>query len=73
MGFIFFCFRSNIISNPSVKNFGRSLLGGYCPTYMPDLVLHGISNDEKLKQWLSADLLHAVHVGFTTFFRATDL
>ncbi|XP_067407916.1 folliculin-interacting protein 2 isoform X3 [Emydura macquarii macquarii] len=53
--------RSNIISNPSVKNFGRSLLGGYCPTYVPDLVLHGISNDEKLKQWLSADLLHAVH------------
>ncbi|XP_050802186.1 folliculin-interacting protein 2 isoform X2 [Gopherus flavomarginatus] len=53
--------RSNIISSPSVKNFGRSLLGGYCPTYMPDLVLHGISNDEKLKQWLPADLLHAVH------------
>uniref|UniRef100_A0A8C0G930 Folliculin interacting protein 2 n=1 Tax=Chelonoidis abingdonii TaxID=106734 RepID=A0A8C0G930_CHEAB len=45
----------------TVKNFGRSLLGGYCPTYMPDLVLHGISNDEKLKQWLPADLLHAVH------------
>ncbi|XP_032659343.1 folliculin-interacting protein 2 isoform X2 [Chelonoidis abingdonii] len=53
--------RSSIISSPSVKNFGRSLLGGYCPTYMPDLVLHGISNDEKLKQWLPADLLHAVH------------
>ncbi|KAM7167955.1 folliculin-interacting protein 2 isoform 2-T3 [Macrochelys suwanniensis] len=53
--------RSNIISSPSVKNFGRSLLGGYCPTYMPDLVLHGISSDEKLKQWLPADLLHAVH------------
>ncbi|XP_074849219.1 folliculin-interacting protein 2 isoform X2 [Carettochelys insculpta] len=53
--------RSNIISSPSVKNFGRSLLGGYCPTYMPDLVLHGINNDEKLKQWLPADLLHAVH------------
>uniref|UniRef100_A0A8C8RIF8 Folliculin interacting protein 2 n=1 Tax=Pelusios castaneus TaxID=367368 RepID=A0A8C8RIF8_9SAUR len=53
--------RSNTISNPSVKNFGRSLLGGYCPTYMPDLVLHGISDDEKLKQCLAADLIHAVH------------
>ncbi|KFO74351.1 Folliculin-interacting protein 2, partial [Cuculus canorus] len=44
-----------------VKNFGRSLLGGYCHTYVPDLVLHGINNDEKLKQCLLADLLHAVH------------
>ncbi|XP_025059377.1 folliculin-interacting protein 2 isoform X2 [Alligator sinensis] len=53
--------RSNTISSQSVKNFGRSLLGGYCPTYMPDLVLHGISSDEKLRQCLLADLLHAVH------------
>ncbi|NXO13120.1 FNIP2 protein, partial [Oriolus oriolus] len=44
-----------------VKNFGRSLLGGYCHTYIPDLVLHGINNDEKLKQCLLADLLHAIH------------
>uniref|UniRef100_A0A8C6YRD1 Folliculin interacting protein 2 n=1 Tax=Nothoprocta perdicaria TaxID=30464 RepID=A0A8C6YRD1_NOTPE len=44
-----------------MKNFGRSLLGGYCHTYMPDLVLHGINNDEKLKQCLLADLLHSMH------------
>ncbi|XP_017661443.1 PREDICTED: folliculin-interacting protein 2 isoform X3 [Lepidothrix coronata] len=53
--------RSNTISSQCVKNFGRSLLGGYCHTYIPDLVLHGISNDEKLKQCLLADLLHAMH------------
>ncbi|KAM6076178.1 folliculin-interacting protein 2 isoform 2-T2 [Chlamydotis macqueenii] len=53
--------RSNTISSQCVKNFGRSLLGGYCHTYVPDLVLHGISNDEKLKQCLLADLLHAMH------------
>ncbi|XP_064004799.1 folliculin-interacting protein 2 isoform X2 [Pogoniulus pusillus] len=53
--------RSNIISSQCVKNFGRSLLGGYCPTYIPDLVLHGINNDEKLKQCLLGDLLHAIH------------
>ncbi|KAM6269474.1 folliculin-interacting protein 2 isoform 3-T3 [Porphyrio hochstetteri] len=53
--------RSNTFSTQCVKNFGRSLLGGYCHTYIPDLVLHGISNDEKLKQCLLADLLHAIH------------
>ncbi|CAI5784167.1 Hypothetical predicted protein [Podarcis lilfordi] len=53
--------RSNTISNQSVKHFGRSLLGGYCASYMPDLVLHGISNDEQLKQCLSAELSHAVN------------
>ncbi|XP_010214810.1 PREDICTED: folliculin-interacting protein 2, partial [Tinamus guttatus] len=53
--------RSNTISSQCMKNFGRSLLGGYCHTYMPDLVLHGISNDEKLKQCLLADLLHSMH------------
>ncbi|XP_064273568.1 folliculin-interacting protein 2 isoform X2 [Passer domesticus] len=53
--------RSNTISSQCVKNFGRSLLGGYCHTYIPDLVLHGINNDEKLKQCLLADLLHAMH------------
>ncbi|KFW61325.1 Folliculin-interacting protein 2, partial [Pygoscelis adeliae] len=52
---------SNTISSQCVKNFGRSLLGGYCHTYIPDLVLHGINNDEKLKQCLLADLLHAMH------------
>lgn len=55
-------FRSRSISNPNVRNFGRSLLAGYCPTYMPDLVLHGTSSDEKLKQCLAADLVHTVHV-----------
>ncbi|NXI16176.1 FNIP2 protein, partial [Irena cyanogastra] len=59
--FIFLYFRSNTISSQCVKNFGRSLLGGYCHTYIPDLVLHGINNDEKLKQCLLADLLHAMH------------
>ncbi|XP_074003386.1 folliculin-interacting protein 2 [Numenius arquata] len=53
--------RSNTISSQCVKNFGRSLLGGYCHTYIPDLVLHGINNDEKLRQCLLADLLHAMH------------
>ncbi|XP_036981617.2 folliculin-interacting protein 2 isoform X5 [Artibeus jamaicensis] len=53
--------RSQSISNPNIRNFGRSLLAGYCPTYMPDLVLHGTSSDEKLKQCLGADLVHAVH------------
>ncbi|XP_065592309.1 folliculin-interacting protein 2 isoform X3 [Cyrtonyx montezumae] len=53
--------RSNTVSSQCVKNFGRSLLGGYCHTYVPDLVLHGVNNDEKLKQCLLADLLHAMH------------
>ncbi|TRY77691.1 hypothetical protein DNTS_004560 [Danionella cerebrum] len=47
-------------SKPSIANFGRSLFGGYCPTYVPDFVLHGIPTDEKLKQSLLADLAHAV-------------
>ncbi|NXX23134.1 FNIP2 protein, partial [Podargus strigoides] len=59
--FVFLYFRSNTVSTQCVKNFGRSLLGGYCHTYIPDLVLHGINNDEKLKQCLLADLLHAMH------------
>ncbi|NWW96138.1 FNIP2 protein, partial [Rhynochetos jubatus] len=59
--FPFLHFRSNTVSSQCVKNFGRSLLGGYCHTYIPDLVLHGINNDEKLKQCLLADLLHAMH------------
>ncbi|XP_063076174.1 folliculin-interacting protein 2 isoform X2 [Engraulis encrasicolus] len=45
---------------PSVNHFGRSLLGGYCPQYMPDFVLHGISSDQRLKQCLMADLEHTV-------------
>ncbi|KAM5255703.1 folliculin-interacting protein 2 isoform 2-T2 [Ctenodactylus gundi] len=53
--------RSQSISNSNVRNFGRSLLAGYCPSYMPDLVLHGTSSDEKLKQCLVADLVHTVH------------
>ncbi|KAL4659720.1 folliculin-interacting protein 1 isoform X1 [Arapaima gigas] len=47
-------------SKPSIANFGRSLFGGYCPTYVPDFVLHGTPNDEKLKQCLMSDLAHAV-------------
>ncbi|XP_015280244.1 PREDICTED: folliculin-interacting protein 2 [Gekko japonicus] len=53
--------RSNTISNQSVRHFGRSLLGGCCASYMPDLVLHGISNDEQLKLRLPADLCHSVN------------
>ncbi|KAL2781051.1 folliculin-interacting protein 2 isoform 2 [Daubentonia madagascariensis] len=53
--------RSQSISTQNVRNFGRSLLAGYCPTYMPDLVLHGTGSDEKLKQCLLADLVHTVH------------
>uniref|UniRef100_A0A672RJ79 Folliculin-interacting protein 1-like n=1 Tax=Sinocyclocheilus grahami TaxID=75366 RepID=A0A672RJ79_SINGR len=47
-------------SKPSIANFGRSLFGGYCPTYIPDFVLHGAPNDEKLRQNLVSDLAHAV-------------
>ncbi|XP_054832180.1 folliculin-interacting protein 1 isoform X2 [Eublepharis macularius] len=45
---------------PSIANFGRSLLGGYCSSYVPDFVLQGIGNDEKLKHCLMSDLSHAV-------------
>ncbi|XP_043077129.1 folliculin-interacting protein 1 isoform X2 [Puntigrus tetrazona] len=47
-------------SKPSIANFGRSLFGGYCPTYVPDFVLHGAPSDEKLRQNLVSDLAHAV-------------
>ncbi|KAL2076541.1 hypothetical protein ACEWY4_027863 [Coilia grayii] len=47
-------------SKPHVANFGRSLFGGYCPTYIPDFVLHGTPNDEKLRQSLISDLAHTV-------------
>ncbi|XP_052587261.1 folliculin-interacting protein 2 isoform X5 [Peromyscus californicus insignis] len=53
--------RSQSTSKPNVRNFARSLLAGYCATYMPDLVLHGTGSDEKLKQCLAADLVHTVH------------
>ncbi|XP_078533125.1 folliculin-interacting protein 2 isoform X2 [Lissotriton helveticus] len=53
--------RSDFFSSQSLNHFGRSLFGGYCSTYMPDFVLHGISNDEKLKQCLMADLDHAMN------------
>ncbi|KAL8207219.1 UNVERIFIED_CONTAM: hypothetical protein K2H54_048469 [Gekko kuhli] len=53
--------RSNTISSQSVRHFGRSLLGGCCASYMPDLVLHGISNDEQLRLRLPADLCHSVN------------
>nr|XP_020663445.1 folliculin-interacting protein 1 isoform X1 [Pogona vitticeps] len=45
---------------PSIANFGRSLLGGYCSSYVPDFVLQGIGNDEKLRHCLMSDLSHAV-------------
>ncbi|XP_058640478.1 folliculin-interacting protein 2 isoform X3 [Onychostoma macrolepis] len=47
-------------SRASVNHFGRSLLGGYCPQYMPDFALHGISSDLRLKQCLMSDLEHTV-------------
>ncbi|KAF4076934.1 hypothetical protein AMELA_G00202270 [Ameiurus melas] len=47
-------------SKSSISNFGRSLFGSYCPTYVPDFVLHGIPNDSKLRQSLVSDLAHAV-------------
>ncbi|XP_059207451.1 folliculin-interacting protein 1 [Centropristis striata] len=47
-------------SKPTIANFGRSLFGGYCPTYVPDFVLHGLPSDEKLRQSLMAELTHAV-------------
>ncbi|KAF7686749.1 folliculin-interacting protein 2 isoform X1 [Silurus meridionalis] len=43
-----------------VNHFGRSLLGGYSPQYMPDFVLHGVTSDQRLKQCLMADLEHTV-------------
>ncbi|XP_042195785.1 folliculin-interacting protein 1 isoform X1 [Callorhinchus milii] len=45
---------------PCISNYGRSLFGGYCPYYVPDFVLHGTCNDEKLRQCLVSDLAHAV-------------
>lgn len=58
-------YRAKLVENyskPSVANFGRSLFGGYCPTYVPDFVLQGMPNDEKLRQNLTAELTHAVQV-----------
>ncbi|XP_030644193.1 folliculin-interacting protein 2 [Chanos chanos] len=51
---------SETVSRPSVNHFGRSLLGGYCPQYMPDFVLQGISSDQRLRQNLMNDLEHTV-------------
>ncbi|NXE05631.1 FNIP1 protein, partial [Lophotis ruficrista] len=45
---------------PSIANFGRSLLGGYCSSYVPDFVLQGVGSDEKLRHCLVSDLSHAV-------------
>uniref|UniRef100_A0A4W5JXZ7 Folliculin interacting protein 1 n=1 Tax=Hucho hucho TaxID=62062 RepID=A0A4W5JXZ7_9TELE len=47
-------------SKPSIANFGRSLFGGYCTTYVPDFVLQGMPNDDKLRQGLVSELAHAV-------------
>ncbi|XP_034288743.1 folliculin-interacting protein 2 isoform X1 [Pantherophis guttatus] len=49
------------VSSQSMIHFGRSLLGGYCTSFMPDLVLHGISSDEQLKQHLSTELSHTIN------------
>uniref|UniRef100_A0A8C5LXD1 Folliculin interacting protein 2 n=1 Tax=Leptobrachium leishanense TaxID=445787 RepID=A0A8C5LXD1_9ANUR len=53
--------RCDVINGQSVNNFGRSLFGGYCPAYMPDLVLHGVSSSDKLRQNLTADLAHSTN------------
>ncbi|XP_075397627.1 folliculin-interacting protein 1 isoform X2 [Tenrec ecaudatus] len=45
---------------PNIANFGRSLLGGYCSSYVPDFVLQGIGSDERLRQCLVSDLSHAI-------------
>ncbi|KAM4676119.1 folliculin-interacting protein 1 isoform 2-T2 [Discoglossus pictus] len=45
---------------PNVANFGRSLLAGYCSSYVPDFVLQGLANEDKLRQCLMSDLSHAV-------------
>uniref|UniRef100_A0A2K6GW14 Rap guanine nucleotide exchange factor 6 n=1 Tax=Propithecus coquereli TaxID=379532 RepID=A0A2K6GW14_PROCO len=45
---------------PNIANFGRSLLGGYCSSYVPDFVLQGIGSDERLRHCLVSDLSHAV-------------
>ncbi|NXN90873.1 FNIP1 protein, partial [Rhinopomastus cyanomelas] len=45
---------------PSIANFGRSLLGGYCSSYVPDFVLQGVGSDDKLRHCLVSDLAHAV-------------
>ncbi|KAF7206333.1 folliculin-interacting protein 1 isoform X1 [Nothobranchius furzeri] len=47
-------------SKPTIANFGWSLFGGYCRTYVPDFVLHGIPSDEKLRQSLVTELTHTV-------------
>lgn len=63
--FLFVMYRSKLVENyskPTIANFGRSLFGGYCPTYVPDFVLHGMPSDEKLRQSLMAELSHAVQV-----------
>ena len=60
------CTRSKLIEvsavQPNIANFGRSLLGGYCSSYVPDFVLQGIGSDERLRQCLLSDLSHAVQV-----------
>ncbi|XP_049642667.1 folliculin-interacting protein 1 isoform X1 [Suncus etruscus] len=45
---------------PNIANFGRSLLGSYCSSYVPDFVLQGVGSDERLRQCLVSDLSHAV-------------
>lgn len=65
-------FRSKLIEvsavQPNIANFGRSLLGGYCSSYVPDFVLQGIGSDEKLRQCLYSDLSHAVQVRYLHSF-----
>lgn len=66
MSMIYLSFRSKLVEvnsvQPSIANFGRSLLGGYCSSYVPDFVLQGVGTDEKLRHCLVSDLSHAVQV-----------
>uniref|UniRef100_A0A8C4Q0V6 Folliculin interacting protein 1 n=1 Tax=Eptatretus burgeri TaxID=7764 RepID=A0A8C4Q0V6_EPTBU len=55
--------RCNIVeahSSNNLSSFGKSLLGGFCPRYVPDLVLQGLPSDVGLQERLLEDLNHAV-------------
>uniref|UniRef100_UPI00358F96C9 folliculin-interacting protein 1-like isoform X2 n=1 Tax=Myxine glutinosa TaxID=7769 RepID=UPI00358F96C9 len=55
--------RCNIVeahSSNNLSSFGKSMFGGFCPRYVPDLVLQGIPSDVGLQERLLEDLNHAV-------------
>ena len=61
-----FTCRCNIVeahSSNNLSSFGKSMLGGFCPRYVPDLVLQGLPSDVGLQERLLEDLNHAVQVG----------